>query len=171
VTSAPLIEAVARLAAPWQSAYADSRVLPTLVVFVHLAALLIGGGLALAADRGTLRSSRATPDDRARQLAAIGLTHRPVVAALGVSFVSGALLFLADVEAFATSRAFWAKMAVVALLLANGFAMTRTEQTLRATPTTADQADGLWRRLRASARASAALWLLTLFLGAVLANG
>jgi hypothetical protein len=167
---APLFDALARVAQPWQDAYGNSKVLPSMVLFAHLGALLVGGGLALAADRGTLRWSRAEPVDRARQLGEIGLTHRPVVASLGVSFASGALLFLADVEAFSASPVFWVKMGAVALLLANGFLMTRAEGALRRAQLPEGEAAALWGRLRTNARASVALWVLTLLLGTVLAN-
>lgn len=171
----PVVEELARATEPWRNAYADSVALSTAVLFLHLAALVVGAGLALAADRGTLRSWRAPVAERARHLAELSLTHRPVVAALGVLFASGVLLFLSDVEVYATSAVFWTKMTLVALLLANGYAMTRAEAALTRVhagesnePAAADHR--LWRRLRALATASAALWLVTLLAGTILAS-
>jgi hypothetical protein len=168
-----VVKGLAHAAAPWKDLYDDSKTTATAVVFVHLAALFVGGGLALASDRATLRVAGGPPTERERHLAELGLTHRPVVVSLAIAFVSGLLLFLADVETFATSLAFWAKMALVALLLLNGLGMTRLEHRLRLAreAPTLVAADGpVWHRLRASAVASAALWLLTLLLGVALTN-
>ena len=168
-----LVDRLALLATPWHDAYAGSAVLPTAVLFAHFAALLVGGGLALAADRATLRAAARAADDRARQLVALGETHRVVVGALAVLFASGGLLFLADVETFATSRVFWVKGALVALLLANGLAMTRTERALHAAADAdadATAIDARWRRLRRGAMLSVALWLSTVLAGTVLTN-
>ena len=100
-------------------------------------------------------------------------TLRCVVASLSspslaVSAASGVALFLTDVEEFSASPVFWAKMALIGLLLANGWRMTRTERALRTAAV--DEAAG-WRRLRVIAIASVALWLLTLLAGTALANG
>ncbi|MBV9880689.1 MAG: hypothetical protein JO180_09345 [Gemmatirosa sp.] len=168
-----LTSSLTHAAAPWKHLYDDSKVVATIVVFVHLAALLAGGGLALATDRATLRAAGGPPTERERHIAELGLTHGPVVASLAVAFVTGALLFLADVETFATSLAFWAKMALVALLLLNGWAMTRVEARLRAgrdAPVLLGADGPLWRRLRLSAVASAVLWFATLLLGVALTN-
>lgn len=167
---APLVDALAQLAAPWHDLYSDSTAIPVAVVFAHLAALLVGGGLALAADRATLRAVRGDAADRARQLGALAATHRPVVAALALSAATGALLFLADVEELAGSRVFWAKMVLVGLLAANGLRMTRAERALRAAPSPHAADDGRWRQLRASAMASGALWLALLLCGTILGN-
>jgi hypothetical protein len=165
---ASVVETLTRVAAPWKSVYDDSKVLETLVVFVHLAALLVGGGIALASDRTTLRASRADAPTRARQLEELGVTHRVVISSLAVAFVSGAALFLTDVETFAVSVAFWVKMGLVALLMLNGLLMTRTETALRRTPDGGDAAP--WARLRTTAVASGVLWLATLLAGVALTN-
>jgi len=162
-----LVERIAEIAEPWQRAYSDSTALPVAVVFVHLAALLVGGGLALAADRGTLRLARGEPAERGRHLASLALTHRPVVAALAMALTSGALLALTDVEEYATSRVFWVKMTLVATLLANGALMTRTEAALRADPDDTRR----WARLHANALASGVLWLSVVLAGTTLAVG
>ena len=80
------------------------------------------------------------------------------------------LLFLSDVEEYASSRVFWVKMGLVTLLLANGFAMTRTEAALRGAGARHPLLDGLWRRMRTRSVTSAALWLTTLLAGTILAN-
>lgn len=167
---AVVVEQLARIAEPWRSAYSDSVAISTAVLFTHLAALVVGAGLALAADRATLRNWTAPPRERTRHLGELALTHRPVVAALGVLFVSGALLFLSDVENYATSAVFWTKMALVALLLGNGFAMTRAESALRRGGVAPNAADALWRRLRGMAMASVGLWMTTLLAGTILAS-
>jgi hypothetical protein len=88
-----------------------------------------------------------------------------VIVSLVVLFVSGVALFLTDVETFAVSIVFWVKMALVALLLVNGLVMTRTESALRRTADVGD--DGArWGRLRTTALASGALWLVTMLAGA-----
>jgi len=171
MTTAPVlasvVESLTHAVAPWKHAYDDSKVIDTIVVFVHLAALLVGGGIALATDRATLRAVRGDATERERQLAELGLTHRIVVPALAVAFLSGLLLFLADVKTFATSIAFWIKMALVASLLVNGLLMTRYENALRR----ASSADvEPWSRLRTTAVASAVLWLATLLAGVALTN-
>jgi hypothetical protein len=171
----PVVASIAAAAEPWKTVYGDSKALATAVVFAHLGAMLVGGGLAFAADRATLRLLRGvrvpSRDDAARGLADLGATHRPVVAALAVMFVSGVLLFLSDVETFWGSAVYWIKMALVAALLVNGFLMTRAESALeRAVASGATPDASVWSRLRVNAVASAALWLATLLAGVALAN-
>jgi hypothetical protein len=166
------VEQLARAADPWQRLVSHSTTVSTALLFAHLGALVAGGGLALAADLATWRLRDAEPDERARHLAELARTHRPVVVALGLSFVSGGLLFLADVEAFASSLVFWSKMALIVLLLANGLLMTRLERTLHAgrADASAGAGDSLWRRRRASACASAILWYGVLLAGTALGS-
>lgn len=164
---ATVTESLAALAAPWKSFYDDSTPAQTAVVFVHLAALFVGGGLAVALDRDTFRALRGDGAERTRHLDALRRSHRTVVGALALALATGALLFLADVETFATSVVYWTKMALVALLLVNGFVMTRQEARLRA----GDATDATrWGGLRTSATLSAFLWLATLLAGVALTN-
>ena len=172
VSAAPaLVARLAQLAEPWKTRYADSTALATAVMSVHLGAMLVAGGLAIAADRGTLRAVRARPGGRRRQLVEIAGTHRPVTIALALVMLSGALLFLSDVETYATSIAFWVKMGLVALLLANGLVMMRAEDGLRS-GSLGDAAgvDRRWGVLRGAAVASAVLWVATVLAGTVLGN-
>lgn len=157
--------------APWQSAYSNSKLLSTSVTAVHLIALLFGGGLAVAADRGTLRALRAGAAERTRQLAELHATHRPVLIALTFLFVSGVMQAAADVKTFATSPAFYIKLGLVALLVVNGGVLTLTETALGRAPILVDSdRSPLWSRLRASTYCSVALWTATLIAGVVLQN-
>jgi hypothetical protein len=170
---AGLVSRIADAAAPWQSLHADSALVSSAVLFAHLGALVIGGGMAMAADRATLRLGVPSPADaperdaaRARHVLELRALHRPVVAALAFLFASGVLLALSDVEEFATSRAFWIKMALVALLLANGARLARAERAIGSATAGAES----WRRLRAASIASLVLWLATVLAGVVLTN-
>ncbi len=169
-----VVETLARLCAPWQSLYSDSKVLSTAVVTVHIVALLFGGGLAIAADRATLRLARgrSAPDAAAeerRLLADLGAVHRPVLVALALLFVSGILLATADVKTYALSWVFWLKIGLVALLLVNGVVLERAERVLHRGG--AESATGpYWGRLRAASWASLALWTATTVVGVALTN-
>lgn len=172
-----LVEALARWCAPWQSLFSDSKVVSTAVVTVHVVALLFGGGLAVAADRATLRAARGGPGGRAPHdparrdhlLADLGDVHRPVIVALALANLSGVLLAAADVKTYAASPVFWVKLALVMLLLANGLVLARAESALRRGGGGAEPgAAAHWRRLRATSWASLALWTLTTVAGTVL---
>jgi len=158
--------ALARLAEPWNSLYSDSKVVSSAVVFLHLLPLLVAGGAALTADRATLRAARGSADDRARQLRELARVHAVVLGGLALSFVSGVLLFLSDVDEYLGSPVFWVKLGFVGLLLLNGFMMTRTEKALAS----GGNESALWARLRTISVMSLILWTTTTLVGVVLTN-
>jgi hypothetical protein len=158
--------ALARFAEPWNSLYSDSKAVASAVLFLHLVPLLLAGGAAITADRATLRAARGTPADRARQIRDLARVHAVVLGGLALSFVSGVLLFLSDVDEFLDSPVFWVKLALVALLLLNGFMMTRTEKSLGA----GGEEMAHWARLRTISVLSLILWTTTTLVGVVLTN-
>ena len=176
VLSIPDVGQIDAFAEPWRQLYAQSPLLSTLILFGHLGGLFAAGGLTVAADRATLRLDPSHELDRRRHLSELARLQRPVWIAFLVALFSGALLFLADVEAFAVSRIFWTKMALVALLVANGVFTARLDATLRRE----EDAPGgrlpsgdsarRWRRRRAGARASALLWFGLVLVGTALAS-
>lgn len=157
-----------RLAEPWAQLYGDSALLSTLVVFGHIAALVFAGGLAVTLDRATLRAARGSSEMRWRQLEELRGAHRMVLVGIGLSFLTGLLLFAADVETYFASWIFWTKLGLIALLLLNGFVMTRLESRVASTPNAAD--DAAWRALRATAAVSTLLWFVVAFAGVGLVN-
>lgn len=156
--------ALAKLADPWAKIFSHSKAVSAFVTFLHLAPLVFAAGAAFTADRATLRAVKLGAADRARALQDIAATHRIVLGGLTLSFVSGILLFLSDVETFVGSVYFYIKLGFVGLLLLNGFIMTRTEKTLDAS---GDDVT-LWGRMRTIALLSAVLWLATTLAGVVL---
>ncbi len=170
-----LVETAVQLAAPWQSLYDDSTVLSTSIIAVHLTALLVGGGLAIAADRATLRATGRAVGDRERQLTELSAVHRPVIIALAVLFLSGLALTAADLGTFIVSPVYWIKFGFVVLLLGNGAYLRFTEGALRRAADAGHSLDepaalGRWRRMRWSSWMSIALWITTLVLGTALVN-
>ncbi|MES2305791.1 MAG: hypothetical protein V4558_09790 [Gemmatimonadota bacterium] len=163
---ATLIATLTDFFAPWNALYADSKLLETGVTSVHLVAMLLGGGIAIAADRDTLRAKRhreETGDDVLRRLHS---THRPVMIALVFLFASGFALAAADVETFAKSPVFLVKLTLVTLLLLNGVVLMLTERRLRR----GEDLPWLWRRLHRSTVFSLFLWTCTAIAGAALVN-
>jgi hypothetical protein len=158
--------ALVRFVEPWSQLYGDSTVLPTIIVFAHIAALVFAGGLSVTMDRATLRASRGPAEFRWRQLEELGRAHRLVVTGLGLSVITGVLLFTADVETYFGSPIYWTKMALIAVLLVNGYMMTKTEARIRSTPN-ADDEPG-WKRLRTTASLSIVLWFAIAFVGVAL---
>jgi hypothetical protein len=178
--SAVVVQRLVHAVEPWRELYSNSPVMSTSLLYVHLAALLLAGGLAISADRATLRTPVAEPSARARQLSELSAVHRTVVLALSWAFASGSALLLADLESFLALRAFWIKMALVTLLLLNGTAMLQRERLLRALSTTVGVTTDVardarlarvWTWLRAHAMASLALWFATLLAGTALTAG
>jgi len=159
-----IAETLATTSSPWSSVYAHHRAVSTAVIFFHVAPLVFGAGAAFVMDRATLRASRGGPIERYRHLHELKRVHRVVLTGLTFSFVSGLLMFLSDVTTFLGAMLFWVKIGLVALLLANGFLLTRTEHALLTTSNN----DALWQRMRTLSVVSSVLWLATTFSGVVL---
>ena len=159
-----LAGALARAAAPWAKVFGDYKAVSAGVLFLHLAPLVFAAGAAFTADRATLRALKLGAAERARQLQDLAAIHRVVLFGLTLSFISGLLLFLSDVETFLGSVFLWIKLGLVGLLVVNGFLMTRTEKALARS----DGDPALWARLRTIALLSAVLWLATTLAGVVL---
>ncbi len=87
----------------WASFYSDHAALRIGVVFCHFAGLMAGGGLAVAADRGTLRLARGSAAARAAHLDELHAIHRVVIAGLALTFASGILMVGADLDAMLAS--------------------------------------------------------------------
>jgi hypothetical protein len=162
-----IVETIAGIVKPWADFYGHSKVASASVIWVHLGALLTGGGLAIASDRVVLRLRGADVAERARALHDISTVHRPIVIALSVSVISGLALLLSDVKTFLPSPVYWTKMGLVLLLLANGYGVMNTERRLAADPA---PTNALWKRLSFGAVASVTLWFSTMLAGVVLMN-
>lgn len=163
--AASLAQAAEGWARPWADLYADSSLVKSAVVFLHLAGVVVGGGFALSADRATFRLGRLTDDARLELVEELGDTHRTVLIGLAVVVATGIAMLLADLETLLPSAVFWVKMGGFVLLLLNGLTLQRAERRCRR-----DGGEAGWRALRRAAVRSAGLWLAVLWLGALLAS-
>jgi hypothetical protein len=145
----------------WSAYYADHQMVSLAIRYIHLAALMVGGGTALAIDRVVLGTARnRTEDRRHAAFTALRGSHRVVVPSLAVVTVSGILMTVADWTTFASSTLFWSKMVSFLLLVLNGGVLVAAERAF------AKNGDlGLWRRLVAASAVSCALWLIVLWIG------
>jgi hypothetical protein len=148
----------------WGSFYANHAAIRTLVAFVHVGALITGGGLAVAADRAMLAAAPGDNGTRRSLLETLEGTHRLVVGSLVLIAASGLLLFASDFETFLYSRFFWIKIGLVVLLMLNGLVLWRAERRALS----GDHA--AWGTLRFTAIASITLWFLTTLGGVALPN-
>jgi uncharacterized membrane protein len=160
-------ESLVNLLKPWNEFYSHSKAAATIVIFFHIGGLLLAGGLAISADRGTLRALRFAATERPQFMRELGAVHRWVITGLTVVVVSGVLLLTADIETFFGSWIYWTKMALVVVLLINGWMMTRTEASLRQD---ASEASPQWRSLHRASVMSLGLWFVITALGVALAN-
>ncbi|HEY0527976.1 MAG TPA: hypothetical protein VGD02_04050 [Gemmatimonadaceae bacterium] len=171
IALAPVLQKVAAIAKPWAAFYGDSVAASVTVTFAHIAGLLFAGGVAIAADRATLRAFRGGDESRQRVLEDLGTTHWWVLVALSLTMVSGLLLALSDVKTFGTSLTFWTKMVLIILLLINGSVLQRTERQLRGSVFFDANSDSVrrgWSRLRVTAIISLALWTSITLAGVIL---
>ena len=106
-----IVVGLGALVTRWARVYADHKAVSGGVTYVHLAGILLGGGLAVSADRTVLRWSPEPGPDRSRELQSLGASHRWVVGGLGLTFVSGLGMLLADVDTYLASAVFWTRWA------------------------------------------------------------
>lgn len=164
----PLLDQLVAAFEPWSAIYSNSTALSVALTFAHLGALMLGGGLALAADRTVLRAGRSAEAATNVLLAdVVGDVHRPVVAALTVSAVSGGLQLAADLEALAQNKVLWIKLGLLALLMVNGLLMLRDERRLRQNGSDA----AAFSALRLRAISSVVLWFAIVLAGVGLMQG
>jgi hypothetical protein len=147
----------AGVAAAWGNFYGAHPSVSVLVRWLHLSALMVGGGAAVAADRRILIAGRPA---RISALSLLAGSHRIVIAALVVVVASGGLMTVSDLETFVVSPAYWTKLALVSLLVLNGAALRRAESAALRRPEGAD-----WATLRATSAVSLLLWLGLVYAG------
>jgi len=154
------------LTAPWGDFMKHSKLAKTIVIFLHIAPIVVGGGIAIGLDRLSLRLTRSNGPDRGSHLAELARTHNLVIWSLAVSIVSGLALVASEIDNFPTSWIFWVKMGFVGLLLLNGLRMKNIESSMA----TAGPLDADWARLHSAAIGSITLWLTVTFLGVALSK-
>ena len=162
-----IVETIAAAAKPWHDFYAHSKPTSVAITWVHIAALVIGGGFAMASDRIALRLGSASGERRAAVLDDFHAVHRPIISALVVATISGVALTLSDVETFLVSPVYYIKMGLIVVLLLNGYGVMLTERKLRLDPTATNVH---WKRFTFGAVASISLWLGTTLAGVMLMN-
>jgi hypothetical protein len=175
-----VLETLTTLVQPWANVYADHPTLATVVLTAHVLSMFVGGGMAIAADRRILLAAPDADDAARAVLEELSATHTIVISSLGITLVSGFAIFATDVTVFSTSTVFWTKMAILTLLLLNGFRLRKTERTaartVKAAPVGALDPvipipNKVWREVRRAAVTSLALWISVVALGVALANG
>ena len=149
------------LIARWAQLYSDQKMVSAGVTYVHLAGILLGGGLAVASDRASLQLDPDSSGNVSQQLDQLYQVHRLVLVGLGITITSGLLMLLADLQTFLPSILYWTKMSLVALLLGNGYIRLRAERALR-------EGREAWILFRRTSMASLVLWFLILLAGAFL---
>lgn len=153
----------AGLVATWAHLYNDNKSMSDAITFVHLAGIMLGGGVAIAADRAALHHAL---DSDLPFLAPLGgrAVHRWVVVALIAITVSGVLMLLADLHTYVTSPVFWVKMGLTVLLVGNGYVRLRAERAVLGGVHAARA------RFRSTSLASLVLWLVILLAGTMMVS-
>src|SRR5512133_705147 len=162
-----MLDTLVEIAKPWAKFYSKSTPAQNVILFAHLAGLLGGGGIAVAADRAIWKARTATDEVRARIVAEVAGAHRPVIIGLVFAMLSGALMTAADIETYVTSPIWWGKMVAVVLLLANGAWLRSIERAALRSPAVTPAA---WAKLTHSSRLSLTLWFVVVLIGVMLGN-
>jgi hypothetical protein len=139
----------------WSSYYGNHQTLSLGIRYVHLAALVVGGGAAITFDQQLRKARRAGDAARAVSLDLLDGSHRIVIPSLTLIVFSGILMTAADFETYMASRVFWTKIALILLLVINGSVLVTGERLARR-----GDAQTAWRRLGVTSRTSQILWLL-----------
>lgn len=147
----------------WAHLYADSKALSAGIMFVHLAGVLVAGGLAIAADRVSLQLPAEAGEHLAREIERLKSVHSWVMAGLALTVATGVLQLFSDLHTYLTAWLFWTKMGLIALLLLNGWVRLKAEQAIEAGTVVPRLA-----RFRRTSVVSLVLWFAVLLAGAFL---
>lgn len=147
----------------WAHLYADSKALSAGIMFVHLAGVLVAGGLAIAADRVSLQLPAEAGEHLAREIERLKSVHSWVMAGLALTVATGVLQLFSDLHTYLTAWLFWTKMGLIALLLLNGWVRLKAEQAIDAGTVVPHLA-----RFRRTSVVSLVLWFAVLLAGAFL---
>lgn len=153
----------AGLVATWARLYNDSKTMSDAVTFVHLAGIMLGGGMAVAADRAALHHALDSDVPFTAPLGGFAV-HRWVVIALAAITASGVLMLLADLHTYIASPLFWVKMGLTLLLLGNGYIRLRAERAVLGGVQSARA------RFRSTSWVSLVLWLVILLAGTMMVS-
>jgi uncharacterized membrane-anchored protein len=151
------------LIASWAEFYGNHQLASIFVRFIHLTAIVLGGGAALLIDFQVIRASRAGIEQKEKVFRYLKGIHRYVVAWLSVLIVTGVLMTAADYSVLLRSRVYWVKMALIAVLMLNGVTLLFAERNAEKLGVSSG-----WRRLTTASMLSVVLWQTTLFAGAFL---
>lgn len=165
-----IVQQLATTLEPWKTYWADHDGVATAVTTVHVVCIVIAAGLAIAADRMTLRVRRRSDEERMVHARELHDIHRPVLGALALIVVSGVLMAGSDIEEFFGKPVFWVKMGLIVLLLINGVMLQKYENRLIGANDNRDAATADWARLSVFARISMTLWIAIAIAGMVLAS-
>ena len=152
---------ISQVVARWAQLYNGHKLVSDAVTFAHLAGILLGGGVAVAADRAAIQLARASDVPFIPPLGGRAV-HRWVAASLVLIVVSGLLMLFADLHTYVTAPLFWVKMGLTVLLVANGWLRLRAEQAVVRGVQVARA------RFRTTSIASLTLWLIILLAGTML---
>jgi hypothetical protein len=136
----------------WSSYYSDHQAVSVTIRYLHLAALVVGGGAALTIDRSLWRAARRRLSGE-RAIESLNTSHRMVLAGLAVIASTGTLMALADMDTYSVSALFWTKLGLVALLLGNGALLARAGKRARVSGASVPRAIGIFSAV------SIVLWL------------
>lgn len=153
----------AGLVATWAHLYNDSKTMSDAVTFVHLAGIVLGGGVAIAADRAALHHALDSDLPFMPPLGGVAV-HRWVIVALVAITASGILMLLADLHTYMTSAVFWVKMGLTLLLIGNGYVRLQAERAVLGGVRSARN------RFRSTSLISLVLWLAVLLAGTMMVS-
>jgi hypothetical protein len=162
-----IVETLVDALKPWADFYGHNKSVQAGMEFAHVGALLVGGGFAIASDRAALRAMKADLEHKKHVLSEFTSVHKPVLIALSISVISGAVMLASDAGTFLVSPVYWTKMALVILLLINGYLIKRADEKLNADPSPGNVA---WKHFKFSSIASITLWLSITLAGIILLN-
>lgn len=148
----------------WTEVYRGHDTVQLLAGLGHILSILFAARFALEGDRAALRAERRPAAQRAALLELIGNSHRPVLIGLSLALLTGLAQLLAQLAYLPGSPWAWLKLAGLVALLANGRIIRVTAERLRR----GDAEPAAWRRLRAAAKRSLALWGTLVILGLLL---